>query len=471
MSLDTKFIQEYRENFNTDVLYIVNILNKIFNVPKSVKNYIEVDDKIPQPLHKDLTYDILSSNPIDLENEMFYRVCQNIASIYASSLNTPININLKDLPLTNDESTSKPVGITVGDLTEYVYDKDTKKIVKKEKKVVQDKICNSDEVNRLKKYFFLKLKLLVYLRSVLNLNNDETATNQWEKIFLEAVKSNSNQNKIEEAEDKFKRWYNYIKDIFNDVKNDQIDIDQLQQYILAFENKDQITKNLCESIIQICDDKEVSKQTIKTTCNDQINIHSVTTDICHKEEKAIVNESKKLDQKISEEISKRNDAPEIQRIQTNLNELNQEQMNLVIEPKTFESARKINEAKNSLLDQIQMIPEKNPTPLKRTSTLTDLKPSGKPSIGIVSTHPIQGQVGQKVPVDPTPLISSAPVPKPTVCLGKNTLLDELNELIQTIKDEEDKRLLTEIRQDYITLVGNKISKIKDKYISPKSFKN
>ena len=606
MSQDTKFIQEYREKFNIDVLYIVNIINKIFNVQKNIKNYIEVgEDKIPNPLHNNLTYDNLkSTSSSSLEKEMFDRVCQNIASIYASPINPPKNINLDDLPLTSDSSASKPVGVMVGDLTEYVYDKETKRIVKKEKKDVQEKICNTDELNELKNYFFLKLKLLVYLRSVLNLNNDETTTNQWEKIFLDAVKSNYNKNKIEEAGYQLKVWYDYIKRIFDDIKTDQIDIPQLKQYLKAFEMEDTTTKNLCESIIQICDNNKPSKSLIQNTCNQQINVHSVTTDICYKEAKEVLNETKKLDQKISEELSKRKDASEIQNIQTNLNELNQQQKNLVInpkDPKTLESARKINEVKASLLDQLQIIPEKNPTPLKRSATLTDLKPtSDKTRFGVISSNPVQGgqqkvlpqvvsqdpryaavlpvvipsnlkQIGdatsnvnaaiqrlveisritnkpqinkvleevntntklyeqqskinpdkakenwirsvsqtlvnsgqtadpviQKVAALPPvanilepdlPALVTAPLPAPlpapvpavlpvllpsqqrsTVCLGQNTLLDELKGLIDTINDDEDKKLLAEIKEGYIQLVENKISKIKNKYISPSSFK-
>jgi hypothetical protein len=56
-------------------------------------------------------------------------------------------------------------------------------------------------------------------------------------------------------------------------------------------------------------------------------------------------------------------------------------------------------------------------------------------------------------------------------LGQNTLLEELDGLIKTINDDEDKKLLTEIRDEYIKLVTNKISKIKEKYISPNSYKN
>jgi hypothetical protein len=554
MSQDTKFIQEYKEKFNIDVLYIVNILNKIFNVPKNIKNYIEVTDNIPIPLHKDLTYENLKPNPIELEKEMFDRVCQNIASIYASPINNPQKfINLNDLPLTNDNTASKPVGITVGDLTEYVYDKETKKIIKKEKKGVHEKICNTDELTDLKKYFFLKLKLLVYLRSILNLNNDETTTNQWEKIFLDAVKSNYNTDKIKEAGDQLKKWYDYMKIIFDDVKNDQIDMEKLNQHIKAFEKEDPITKNLCEFIINICDNTSPSKSLIQNTCNEQINIHSVTTDICHKEEKSIADESKKLDQKLSEELAKRKDVAEIQTIQNNLNELNQQK----IDPKDqnlLEYARKINEAKTILLNQLQRIPEKNPTPLKRTSTLPDLKPSGKPAVAIVSSNPVQiDQVASTVPptkqkeiddavskvnnavqnlvnaskttnnprinkvlqevntnnqiynqqskinpevarenwvrsvsqtlvtngqvTDPiiqkfaTPVIPSPVIQQPTICLGQNTLLEELDGLIKTINDDEDKKLLTEIRDEYIKLVTNKISKIKEKYISPNSYKN
>jgi hypothetical protein len=471
MSLDTKFIQDYRENFNTDVLFIVNILNKIFNIPKSVKNYIEVGDQIPQPLRSDLSYDSLKNNPVDLEKEIFLRVCQNIASVYTSHINPPTQINLTDLPLQGkDETTNKPVGVMVGDLTEYVYNKNSRKIEKKEKTGVQEEICNTDQINELKKYFFLKLKLLVYLRSVLNLNNDENLSNQWETIFLNAVQNNYNPDKIENAGNDLKNWYEYIKRIFNDVKNDQINIEQLNQYISAFEKEDPVTRNLCESIIQICDPTATPKSQIQKICSPQINIHSVTTDICNREEKGLLDQSKFLDQKILEEVSKRKDTENIQKI---WNDLQQQQKN----SPSIENMKNINQNKKLLLDQLLTLHEKNPGPPKRAVTLSDLKPTG-----IRKTSAVTGPVtGPSLPPVTAPVTgpSLAPVtgpiatessantgtPRATVCLGRNTLLEELNGLILTIEDDRDRKLLEEIKQDYINLVGSKISKIKNKYIS------
>ena len=633
----TKFIREKRNDFNSDVIYIVNILNKIFNVPMNTKNYIDLNENIPNPLRQDLTYDSLKNKSSEFEQEMFTRVCQNISSLYISPMNTPKSINLTEIPLSDKEYTTdpmKPVGVRVGDLTEYVFDKETKKIIKREKKDVQEEICNTPQVIELKRYFFLKLKLLVYLRSVLNLTDDET-TNQWERIFSEAVKNKYSEDKMDDARSQLEGWYDYIKRIFNDVKNDNIDIGTLNEYILSFEKGDQTTKNLCESIIQICDETGASNQVVQATCNNSktpINIHSVTEDICAREGKAFVNESKRLDREISEAIARRQETPQIKKIKSNLAELEKQQRNLVIDPKrpeTLDVARRINMAKVESLGELQRIPEKTLEPLKRTQTLQSLEPNKKP-IAITTYNPVERNIEQldlekpipqiptlvpapapsrvpvpvpvplPVPVSATGLVSvpatgpireqqvedasnkinvalqrlvdaskttkkpeiqkvldqsneytklyeqevkinpqeaklnlvrslssslvengqttdpliqkfateakliHGPVPEPqflkkalvedqgpllkrtlvggraevfpsakrdTVCLGRETLLEELTELINNIQDENDKKLLESIRTDYIDLVSRKIEKIKDKYISTKNIKS
>lgn len=619
----TNFIKDKRNEFNSDVIYIVNILNKIFTVPMNTKNYIDLNENIPNPLKQDLTYDSLKTKSSEFEQEMFTRVCQNISSLYISPMNAPKSINLTEIPLSGKEYTTdpmKPVGVRVGDLTEYVFDKETKKIIKRDKKDVQEEICNTPEVIELKRYFFLKLKLLVYLRSVLNLTDDET-TNQWERIFSDAVKNKYSEDKMNDARSQLEGWYDYIKRIFNDVKNDNIDIGTLNQYILSFEKGDQTTKNLCESIIQICDETGASNQVVQATCNNSktpINIHSVTEDICTREGKAFVNESKRLDRDISEAIARRQETPQIKKIKSNLAELEKQQRNLVIDPKrpeTLDVARRINMAKVESLGELQRIPEKTLEPLKRTQTLQSLEPNKK-QIAITTYNPVERNIEKLVLEKPTPQIptlvpapkpSQVPVPVPvsvpatgrirkqeledawnkinvalqrvvdaskttkkpeiqkvldqsneytklyeqeskinpqeaklklvrslssslvengqttdpliqkfateaklipgpfpvsspepfpvpepqfikktlvegraevfpsakkdTVCLGRETLLEELNGLINNIQDENDKKLLESIKKDYIDLVSIKIEKIKDKYISSINIKS
>jgi hypothetical protein len=69
---------------------------------------------------------------------------------------------------------------------------------------------------------------------------------------------------------------------------------------------------------------------------------------------------------------------------------------------------------------------------------------------------------------PTPIIlPQSKETLTTVCLGQPTLLVELDNLINSIEDQSDKELLTEIKNDYIKLVSNKIQNIKERYISSK----
>jgi hypothetical protein len=196
---------------------------------------------------------------------------------------------------------------------------------------------------------------------------------------------------------------------------------------------------------------------------------------------------------------------EVKIIKANVAELNKQQKNLVIDPnrpETLETARKINMAKTELLGQIQRIPEKNPTPIKRTQSNTGLGKTN--STAVTNVQPIKTIVGEVTPgvskiqksisTKPQQLAtilpqasSIVPIVIPTkqseldeglskvnnvlqnlvqTSRTQNTLLEELNDLIESTGDEEDKKLLQDIRDKYFSLVSERIKgKIKNKYIS------
>jgi hypothetical protein len=290
-------IKEYQSRFRNAIVTMANILNKIFNpvVTSSTdipSNFVNLDNnKIQYPLVDELTYRMDDNT---LKKRLFERICKNLSVIYTKPFNTnvlfnPIQDKKKNIPLSrlSNENGIGYIGVQANNLKQYSV-KDDGTIASTDIKNVQDVgVCQSEDKNliSLQEYFYLKLKLMVYLRSVLNLYPDETY-NQYETILRrtqdkQKAQPSTRTNLIGTAEQKFGEWYSRIIEIFKDLINDNInDKGKLIRYIEAFEKQDGQTKNLCEAIIKVCDvNITVPSDTISNTCNN-INIHSVTEDIC-----------------------------------------------------------------------------------------------------------------------------------------------------------------------------------------------
>jgi hypothetical protein len=258
------------------------------------ENLIKIEDnRIPNPLINtseinDFTYEnIKSNNDESLKQKLFDKVCKNISFVYTYPINQDTNIDIvnwfplgnykKELPL----KPSARIGIRSDNLKQYFYDDKNKSITSEDRDISND-LCNETKINDLKNTFYLKLKLLVYLRSVLNLQEDED-NNKWENIYKKAksTKNNQQNNKLTSITTQLQEWYKYIKNIFEDVKKDNVDNKKLEEYIKAFELSDSKTKDLCNKIIDACDIKEtISNDDKNKICNQNINIYSVTKDIC-----------------------------------------------------------------------------------------------------------------------------------------------------------------------------------------------
>jgi len=299
-------INSYRKQFNKDMIYMINILNKIFNIPSMTptatpQNFISIENKIPETLAKvgnnTLTYESLNTQrQNELQQSLFNKICQNLALVYSTPINntTPLEINDK-FPLNKTLTTQKNfgnVGVRSDNMEEYQIDNGGV-ITRKEFTEVQIKICDTDKAKALKEYLYLKLKILVYLRSVLNLYEDENI-NKWEKIYINSNKSTTMKGV---ASTNLNLWYKNIQDIFKKIQDDRIDINGLKDIVNRFENKDDTTKNLCKAIVKLCD-PEVNE----SICNDGINIYSVTKEICAPSLKKILDESIQLDNIINEKI-------------------------------------------------------------------------------------------------------------------------------------------------------------------------
>ena len=286
---ETQIIQ-----FRKDIIHIVNILNKIFNpialdsntVPA---NFINIDNQIPESLVPGLQYKM---NDNELKQTLFEKICQNIALIYTKPItNQTLRFNKKSdfIPLSLSDQTYKDnvgyLGIQAGNLKEYNIRNDGTVESKDIKDVQQKGICQSDDPSllRLQNYFYLKLKLMVYVRSVLNLYPNE-ALNRYEIILKEQEKKSGGMRSamISKAKLNFEKWYNQIETLFKQLKNDDIIApNQLQNFVDLFEKQDPTTQNLCESIAELCGSNP------KQVCVD-INIHSVTENIiCNNSTKEI----------------------------------------------------------------------------------------------------------------------------------------------------------------------------------------
>jgi len=274
-----------RNQFNQDILKLVNVINKIFTPSDDKENVLQlkVSSKFSDLDNSTYNYKSLMNN--DNKNDLLDKVCKNIAFIYAYPIlkNTPFDgrkgeFPLKGLNLKNFPTTYGSVGIKNGNLNEYNFIDGA--VVEEKFNNVQDTVCANDQVQKIKEYFYKKLKLLVYLSEIINLNFEEAKTdsakNKYEKIYL----NNTNPLKFQKkqaAKSKFTEWYQYLQAIFTEVMNDNYENKELEKYIKCFEETDEKTQTLCLNVYPLCEN--VDEKNAQNVCV-KINLHSVTEDIC-----------------------------------------------------------------------------------------------------------------------------------------------------------------------------------------------
>ena len=302
--------KKYRDEFNKDILNLVNVLNKIFakdendnliylkeGVGFAELDYIGNNTKINT---RNLDYDNLSNKQQSelLKRDLMEKVCKNIAFIYAYPIQKDLKYNQlagvnQNIPLQDYPNTDPPkqkygsVGIKNGNLNQYTIAGavGNQKISSRPFGNVQQTVCANQEVEKLQEYFYKKLKLLIYLSEIINLDyknaKDDNAKNQYDKIYLKSLTNDTKKDRIPEAEKKFDEWYQYLQTIFKEVKNDSYTNEELDKYIKCFEESDEKTQTLCVHIYPLCENVEeaVADKEANNVCV-KINLHSVTKDIC-----------------------------------------------------------------------------------------------------------------------------------------------------------------------------------------------
>lgn len=302
--------KKYRDEFNKDILNLVNVLNKIFakdendnliylkeGVGFAELDYIGNNTKINT---RNLDYDNLSNKQQSelLKRDLMEKVCKNIAFIYAYPIQKEIKYNQlagvnQNIPLQDYPNTDPPkqkygsVGIKNGNLNQYTIAGavGSQNIYSRPFGNVQQTVCANTEVAKLQEYFYKKLKLLIYLSEIINLDyknaKDDNAKNQYDKIYLKSLTNDTKKDRIPEAEKKFDEWYQYLQTIFKEVKNDSYTNEELDKYIKCFEETDEKTQTLCVHIYPLCENVEeaVADKEANNVCV-KINLHSVTKDIC-----------------------------------------------------------------------------------------------------------------------------------------------------------------------------------------------
>jgi hypothetical protein len=276
-----------RKSFNEAIRKIINMLNQVFT-----NNYVLSEDPgIQNKLQKaqlikietstsnnniKYTYEPLSElfrhsvNQMDgqIKNTLFRKVCKNIIVLFAKPL-PPKNTKTKaSLPLNE----IKPVDPNEKRI--IITTPDGQKIFESSK----TEVCSEHEIYDFKNYIYLKLKLLVYLNDILNLDQ-MGENNQYEKLFLDYMNKNPGAD-VSVLKSKFDKWMQQVQLIIEQVMSDTYNFDILRNMVALFENADPTTVELCESVISLCDNK--SSLDVKEVCSPKrITMYSVTEDVCN----------------------------------------------------------------------------------------------------------------------------------------------------------------------------------------------
>jgi hypothetical protein len=468
---DDPFI-EYRKNFNRDLIPLVNILNKVFNDPP--KNEDDIPNNLMKPkdnrFKANLGIEVLNNaenlnvpdlirsvNDLDGKLKLFDKVCKNISILYTKPMNKNTlkykTVN-EDLPLSDLMNTKLPgggigtgtgdIGIQVNNLEEYFINNGT--IISKRKSQTNQKICSKKDddniIEKLREYFYLKLKILVYLRNVLNLN-EEDKINQYEILYQTKIKENPNPKIpgiLQNALGSLETWNEEIKKIFNNVLNDKFDNQELKNIIYKFENEDENTTNVCMSLIPICNpDQVISSEEIKTQCRKK-KILDVRNNPCKDIPlKVQIYNTSITESKRPLEVKKL--GPQKLALANNL-VLNEQ---LIAEVGNFmDKQKKSNDKEKIVKEFIEKIGGPNTAKLKDIA----FKNNADINDGKKFLRKISEEIENYNPITPR-LIQVKPMPQEkqiqTTCLGKeNDILDEIKKLIPQAQSEKERIALSKL---------------------------
>lgn len=109
-------------------------------------------------------------------------------------------------------------------------------------------LCNTEEVKKLQKYFYYKLKILLFLNQISGDNN------KYYQFYLENKKVVDDKTR-KSIEENFRKWKSEIQKIINNVKSDVYNTDQLESDFQKFKSNDTTTETLCKILVEnICED-------------------------------------------------------------------------------------------------------------------------------------------------------------------------------------------------------------------------
>lgn len=302
--------EKQRTMFNAQIVQIVRMLNHLFT-----ENYVrDENNKLYQaPLinlngsGQKITYnyqplselfqisEIQQDAPV--KNALFRKVCKNLIVLFSKPIPPRVGKSKASVPLVDikpEDSNATNVIIATKD-GEIIY-QDTKV-----------KVCNDLEIKDFKNYLYLKLKLLVYLNDILNLELLDDK-NKYEKLLLGFMQKNPGKD-VSVVKAKFEKWLEQVEMIIEQVMSDQYNFEILKKMVALFEQTDPTTVELCESIVPLCDN--ASSIDVSTVCSpDRINMHSVTEDICNvqsildRERERLERENAMLDEEINKRLEK-----------------------------------------------------------------------------------------------------------------------------------------------------------------------
>ena len=364
--------REQRKMFNQNIVKMVNMINGLFT------NHFVRDEN--NKLQKTPLIQILPNNQIQytyeplnqlyqvsetgqdgsIKKTLFRKICKNLVVLFAKPIEPKLKKQKPSLPLHE----IKPIAPTKRII---ITTKDGEVIAED----VKTEICSPFEINDFKNYLYLKLKILVYLNDILNLNLMDDK-NKYEKLILNYIAKNPNAD-LSQIQNKFLNWMKQVEIIIQTVMSDSYDFKVLQEIVAMFEQSDPTTADLCESVVSLCDNADqIDKSQV---CNpDRINLYSVTENVCDanllldQELNQQKDELNNLDQKITkmleslpEDKTSFNDAVQssLENLENKKADLDQKALDakgLLDRKDALDKLKQLNQDSKELLNQI----EKNP---------------------------------------------------------------------------------------------------------------
>jgi len=494
--VELKTFKKYRDQFNQNVIDIVNILNQVFNQNDSQTinpqdelkpNLIEIDKTIPG---EDIFMNLIApkGTAIGKEKEkLLKKVCKNIVLIYTHPLpNLDFNIDPKfssKIPLANQVKETKTggifsknmtknigkFGVKANNLEQYSYSKQSEKLTD-----ISDEICKQQPVKDFQEYLYNKLYVLVKLRGILNLNDDDKI-NQYE-IFFERNKDPKGtdkrkaQTKIEKAEKEFNDWFEFIKGLFQIVLSDKYNNQVLNDIIGAFNTTNVNTNSLCKSLVPLCDTSvDYSEDDIKDMCV-ETKLESVREPIICEviQQKAAtqkrINGQNQKSNDLKQQLSKyrsKEDKKRVDALLKTYNTLEETQKQILSNNKTKE--QKENELEGSLNTKDEQLKEQQKLLEELEKKAEEKKTEEEKEAEKVKTIVNPGEeielkdLRKKIEYDKPKDELTQPedrlkklgdVKRIFKCLGTDELTTEINSAIKNSNDEKEKEILEQLLKVY-----------------------